>query len=330
MAQVCQNCADAATGPPFSMSIDAPPTIPRGASVCLLQSLGVLGIRGPDAARFLQGQLSNDLALLVASAPGAATPPALLRAGLHNPQGRTLALLGLATAGPEAILALLPRELIAATLATLRRYVLRSKVALSDESEQWHLCGLMPAAGAADIGLAAGLCVSYDQTRRLLLLRVEDARPAGEPLPYAQWHALDIAAGLPQVYGASAGQFVAQMLNLDCIGAISFTKGCYTGQEVIARAHYRGRVKRRMQRYLSRTPLQLSPGEQAELAAGGLCRVVDSVQRADGRCEFLAVAALPGAAAETAEGGAATGKSASDTTRRLDAEALPLPYPLPE
>ena len=65
----------------------------------------------------------------------------------------------------------------------------------------------------------------------------------------ASWERADIAAGLPQVYTATSEAFVAQMLNLDLLGAIAFDKGCYTGQEVIARAHYRGRVKRRLQRW---------------------------------------------------------------------------------
>ncbi len=324
MPQVCQNCGDAATGLPSSMTIDAPLQSPGSGSVCLLQPLGLVGIRGPDTVRFLQGQLSNDIAPLMALAPAPGGLAPLLRAGLHNPQGRTLALLGLAALGPEALLAVLPRELITATLATLKRYVLRSKVTLTDESERWQLYGLLPEASAGD----AGLCVLYAQARRLLLLRTEDARPSGGPLSFDAWHALDLAAGLPQVYAASSGQFVAQMLNLDCIGAISFTKGCYTGQEVIARAHYRGRVKRRMQRYLSRGPLQLSPGDQGELGAGGSFRVVDSVQRADGRCEFLAVTALPGTAGEAAADGALHADARVDA--RVDAEVLPLPYPLPD
>jgi folate-binding Fe-S cluster repair protein YgfZ len=128
------------------------------------------------------------------------------------------------------------------------------------------------------------------------------------------------------------------MLNLDCIGAISFTKGCYTGQEVIARAHYRGRVKRRMQRFISRDPLQLSAGDSGEFSAGGSFRVVDSVQHADGRCEFLAVTALSGAAAEVPGDqaseamGAAGGAGAAGVAAmlRVSASSLALPYPLPD
>ncbi len=75
------------------------------------------------------------------------------------------------------------------------------------------------------------------------------------------WAACDIAEGLPQVYLPTSEAFLAQMLNLDLIGAIALDKGCYTGQEIIARAHYRGQVKRRMQRFVSEIPCPLSPGQ---------------------------------------------------------------------
>jgi tRNA-modifying protein YgfZ len=325
------------------------------ASVCLLQPLGVLGIRGPDARRFLQGQLSNDVGALGAD-PGRPARPAhsphaahtpqadpgdtsgpLLWAGLHSPQGRTLALLGLIAPDADSVLALLPRELIGATRATLQRYVLRSKVTLSDDSDAWRIYGLTDGAVAGD-----GIRVRYQGTRQLLLANPADAAPRGAPLSYEGWHAADVAAGLPQVYAATAGQFVAQMLNLDCIGAISFSKGCYTGQEVIARAHYRGRVKRRMQRFISRDPAQLSAGERGELRAGGGFHVVDSVQHADGRCEFLAVTTLPGRPADAnadanadvnadagVDGSAAAGAAVA-VPRRIDAINLPLPYALPD
>jgi folate-binding protein YgfZ len=109
------------------------------------------------------------------------------------------------------------------------------------------------------------------------------------------WLRLEIAAGQPQVYAATSEEFVAQMLNLDVLNAIAFDKGCYTGQEVIARAHYRGRVKRRMQRFVSRDASNLSPGDSGQLADGRTFKVVLATQLADGRCEFLAVAPLVGA-----------------------------------
>jgi folate-binding Fe-S cluster repair protein YgfZ len=115
------------------------------------------------------------------------------------------------------------------------------------------------------------------------------------------------------------------MLNLDVLGGISFTKGCYTGQEVIARAHYRGRVKRRLQRFEA-VPTVGAPmpvaGDTVPLRDGRAARVVDAALRPDGRLEFLAVAPL--VAGETDP------EATSGTTPVLESTALPLPYALPD
>jgi len=284
-------------------------------TVCVLDDLGTLRFRGADAKTFLQGQLSNDVSALSAAQ--------LLRAGMHNPQGRTLALLGLVAADGGDILALLPQELLAITATQLRRYVLRARVTISDDSAQHRVYGL---ASPDACPAASGRRIAYgarDQQRMLLLQSVAEAAPAGPTMARDQWRGLDIAAGLAQVYGATSGQFVAQMLNLDCIDAISFTKGCYTGQEVIARAHYRGRIKRRLQRFSSRTAPHLAAGDSGRLDDGRSFRVVEAVPQADGGYEFLAVAALPGASAESDEGGQPPGQGLAFTP-------LPLPYALPE
>jgi folate-binding protein YgfZ len=292
---------------------------PHGTSAqgfCALEDFGVLRFRGPDAVRFLQGQLSNDLAAL--------TPAAILRAGLHNPQGRTVALLWLAADGPDDLLALLPRELAGSVAAQLKRYLLRAKLTIADESAQSLLVGVVGAhSGERQWRLDAGRAVRLQPAPQSL--------PAGERLSREQWRALDIAAGQPQVYAATSGQFVAQMLNLDCIDAVSFTKGCYTGQEVIARAHYRGRVKRRMQRFETAAAVRLAPGDAGRLEDGRAFRIVEAVTRAAGGSEFLAVAPLPGAAREPEAEAAREG--ADDAARggaALRAQALSLPYALPE
>jgi hypothetical protein len=233
------------------------------------QALGAVRIHGADAVSFLQGQLSNDMTRLSAAQT--------TLAGLHNPQGRTIAVLRLTASAPDDVLAILPRDLVAPVIARLSKFVLRARVKLSD------------AAAPGD----------FDAERQ---------------------RALAIEQGIPQVYLATSEAFVAQMLNLDVVGAISFEKGCYTGQEVIARAHYRGRVKRRMQRFRSRAPLVLAPGDTGALGDGRTFRVVDAVPLADGRSEFLAVA--PVAASETAE--------AEANASLVDAESLPLPYSLPD
>ncbi len=281
-------------------------TITDHYAICRLEDFGALRFRGPDARSFLQGQLSNDMARVAGAQ--------IARAGLHNAQGRTLAVLWLAASTPDDVLALLPLEL-AATIATqLRRYLLRAKVTLSDDSAHTSVLGLYGAEASPTLPHAWRL----DAQRALLISTADDVASALPTMTREQWRALDIAAGLPQVYAATSGQFVAQMLNLDCVDAISFSKGCYTGQEVIARAHYRGRVKRRMQRFESSVPVSLRPGDSGRLEDGRSFRVVEAVVRADGCSEFLAIAPLPGTELEIEEGAAVT-----------PARALALPYTLP-
>ena len=265
---------------------------PIDVEIAAAPALGLLRFRGADSVKFLQGQLSNDMSILAADR--------FMLAGLHNPQGRVLALLRLARIEPDHVVALLPAELAAATLATLRRYVLRAKVAISDESSAAALAALATQLPAAALRMA----------------------PAAR--------ARDLAAGIPQVRAATSGRFVAQMLNLDCVGAISFDKGCYTGQEIIARAHYRGRMKRRMQRFLSAAPAALAPGQSVLLGDGRAAQIVDAVTVADGCTEFLAVAPLPAeAAAATTAATDNTGEPGAPGTP-LDCSPLPLPYAFPD
>jgi folate-binding protein YgfZ len=288
----------------------------QAAPACLLEDIGVLRISGADARKFLQGQLSNDVGQLCGDR--------LLRAGLHNPQGRTLALLGLTVTSDGDVLALLPGELHSTVGALLKRYVLRSKVQISDAGGQFRLYGLLQSDPA--LGAAGQLCrYGLGADTRQLLLQPQPAAPLPGPVfAREHWRALDIAAGLPEVNGINSGQFVAQMLNLDCIDAISFNKGCYTGQEIVARAHYRGRVKRRMQRFATAASRLLQPGDAGRLADGRHYRIVQSVLR-DGSQEFLAVAHLPGSPHEGEEPAIEPGGDGE----ALTAAGLPLPYQLP-
>jgi hypothetical protein len=237
--------------------------------------LGALRVTGPDAARFLQGQLSADIEKL---SPGEKT-----LAGLHNPQGRVVALFDLTRISAEEFSAVLPRELLAAVAARLRKYVLRAKVRL-EETE-----------------VAAPVAAELGELRR----------------------------GLPQVYAATSEAFVAQMLNLDLLGAISFDKGCYTGQEVIARAHYRGRVKRRMQRWLNQSGRMLAPSDSARGPDGRALSVVRVALDEQGRQEILAVGTFSASQDEPA----AAESAAADARTAASIEVsgpLPLPYALPD
>jgi folate-binding protein YgfZ len=329
-----------------------------------LEALGIVRMRGADAVKFLQGQLSNDVARLSAQRS--------LLAGYHNPQGRAIALIRLVQWDADDILAVVPRELATVVASRLSKFVLRAKVKVVDESAAWRVSGLVGAAAAAtdvsgsgdvaaaDAPTASAVAAGAQGALAMLELpatigtqaRGEGAvyvsvgdqppqwlviSPTDRPSPVLDysvgnletWQRLEVAAGQPQVYAATSEEFVAQMLNLDALNAIAFDKGCYTGQEVIARAHYRGRVKRRMQRFVSRGACRLSPGDSGQLADGRTFKVVQAAQLADGRCDFLAVAPLVGAVSEP-PGSSAADAAAAPVASIVAADQATLPYPLPD
>ncbi|HUQ09542.1 MAG TPA: hypothetical protein VM146_04440 [Steroidobacteraceae bacterium] len=236
---------------------------------------GAITFRGPDAAKFLQGQLSADVEKLAA---GSSTI-----AGLHNPQGRVIALLNLARDSDEEFVATLPRELVDPVAARLRKYVLRAR------------------------------------------LRIEDAAPSAAQALTLAGPLEAVRAGQPEVYAATSEAFVAQMLNLDLLGAIAFDKGCYTGQEVIARAHYRGKVKRRMQRWRHVGATLLAPGDSARAGDGRALTVV-RVAAFEGGQELLAVGNY--LAAATVDTSDAQEPAPSAGVVEVSGP-LPLPYELP-
>jgi folate-binding protein YgfZ len=280
--------------------------------------LGVMRARGADAIPFLQGQLSNDTTR---------TAGQWQLSGYHTPQGRVIALLRLTQLAPDDLLAVMPLELVPLVVSRLKRYVLRAKVQLTDDSPQWEIRGYPVA--PPDLP-AAAVSLPYGSARRLVLIP-QSAGSADEAVDgtRSDWVAADIAEGLPQIYVATSEAFVAQMLNLDLTGGIALDKGCYTGQEIIARAHYRGQVKRRMQRFVSETPCTLLPGQSGKLSDGRSFKVVDSVAVEQGRSEFLAVTNPPGpgAAAERTE--EAEPAATAETQILVAARQLALPYEIP-
>jgi len=272
-------------------------------------SLGVLAFRGPDAARFLQGQLSADIEKL---GVGAST-----LAGLHNPQGRVVALLAIARHASDEFFAVLPQELAGTVAQRLRKYLLRSKLEIVEIGAALQVVG--------SDGETAGLASLAWGTRRMLLVP-EERR--GEfscaDSAAARWQSADVAEGLPQVYAATSETFVAQMLNLDLLGAIAFDKGCYTGQEVIARSHYRGRVKRRLQRWFTQISAPLRAGDAARSVDGRALSIVRVAPLASGQ-ELLAV----GPYMVSEDPPAVEGASSAESIVLLEGP-LPLPYRLPE
>jgi folate-binding protein YgfZ len=281
-------------------------------------------VAGAEAQTFLQGQLSSDLAQLDAGI--------CQLASCNSPQGRVQAVLTLVPR-TDGILVLVPATLAANTLARLRKYVMRSKVTLSDQSSHLQLLSgdrnAIESAGLAcpaepgrylerdGVGVLRWHETGEDVPARYLVLNSQPVN-SGAPHGDTEWLLADIRAGLPQVMAETLESFVAQMLNLDLVGGISFDKGCYTGQEIIARTQYRGAIKRRMFRFKAVTPPPAA-GTRILQAGNHAGDVVIAAGTAEG-CELLAVInlTLKDAALELA----------SPAGAKL--ELLPLPYPVVE
>ena len=253
-----------------------------------LPFLGVLRVGGADATAFLQGQLTNDVRLL--------EDGRTQLAGYNTPQGRVIALLRLRKAD-DAIYALLPADLLERVCLHLRRFVLRSKVDLqvaTDLRAGWIAsASALPSTASTQV-----VAFDYAPGRRVIAASADTWRsitglvPAGDqPLARDEWLAGDIRDGQPQVFAATSEAFIPQMLNLDLIDGISFSKGCYTGQEIVARTQNLGRIKRRLFRYRidGETPppplaaLFLEGAKVAEVLTSAAC---------GGQVELLAVTSL--------------------------------------
>ncbi|MEO6185585.1 MAG: hypothetical protein ABIP38_07205 [Steroidobacteraceae bacterium] len=282
-----------------------------------LDYLTVLDARGADVLTFLQGQVSNDMALL----PGRGS----LLAALNNPQGRVIAVLRLLHLAQDHVLIVLPVELAEPVRQLLAKYVLRAKVRIAEAGTTWRVYGITGPDAAMAASTRLHMPVDATGWRQLVVAPRVEPLPEGHPAGAATWRLADIEAGLPEVLAATSGTFVAQMLNLDLVEGISLTKGCYTGQEVVARAHYRGQVKRRAQRFYTASADALTPGERVRLADGRTAQIILSAPDEAGGQQFLAVTQL--AAQAAADEAAEPGNTAAQT---LDCTPLPLPYPLPQ
>lgn len=226
---------------------------------CTLTHEGLLAVRGADASKLLQGQLTCNLNYLDqhhASLGARCTP-----------KGRMLSSFRILQQGDGYLLAM-DAELLTEQLAELQKYAVFSKSKLTDESAAWVRFGLQNGdAALACLGLE--LPASSDSVARhenLIAVRLSDGRcelwapaAAGEQLqaqlaallsaaPLNQWLLAQVRAGIGQVFAASKEAFIPQMINLQALGGVSFKKGCYTGQEIVARMQYLGKLKRRLYR----------------------------------------------------------------------------------
>ncbi|MES0873582.1 YgfZ/GcvT domain-containing protein [Sinimarinibacterium thermocellulolyticum] len=260
-----------------------------------LDELVYATVRGADGTSFLQGQLSSDLRLLDD-----------MRAQIssyNSAKGRMLAVLHLMRRD-DAIVLELHRDIAAPTCKRLRMFVLRAKVTIEEDGGlcAFGLIGADAAARLAALGLPvpdAPLDCTHDAPRGITIVRrlgalarysIHGTSEALAPLlaavgplqDYTHWRRADIEAGVPTVYPATADHFIPQTANLDRLGGIGFDKGCYTGQEIIARVHYLGQVKRRLfvARMQGSPP---APGSEVRSADGAsVGEIVDAVVDAEG------------------------------------------------
>lgn len=291
---------------------------------CALPHLGVIRARGDEARKFLQGQLTNDFGLL--------GPSDARLAAFCSAKGRMLATFVGFEREPGDVLLVTPRDTLTATLKRLSMFVLRAKVKLTDASDEFSLQGLAgSAAEAATPGLQpwgkrrdgeADLVRLYPADAQARVLRVA---PAGdsipETLPVALWLWGEVRSGIAQVTAPIVEAFVPQMLNYESVGGVNFKKGCYPGQEVVARSQFRGTLKRRA--FLVHADTELQAGQEVFDAADPSqpCGLVAQAAAAPGG-GFDAIASLQLAAVE--HGSLRAG--AADAAASL--ALLPLPYPL--
>jgi len=227
--------------------------LPSGASP--LDHLGIIALNGPDAASFIHNQLTNDFLLLDAQHARLAA--------FCSAKGRMQAsFIGL-HGQSEQLLLVCSRDLLAATLKRLSMFVLRAKVKLHDASAQYALWGLMGSACMALPDSAAWSAAQMDgaqvinlypaqQSRRQLWIGAANSTPAHAPLGSASdWALGEVLSGIATISAPVFEAFVPQMLNYESVGGVNFKKGCYPGQEVVARSQFRGTLKRRA--YILRT-----------------------------------------------------------------------------
>lgn len=283
-----------------------------------LSPLGLIAIAGPEAEDFLQGQVTNDVNQL---------SEAVSRLGSHcSPKGRMLASFR-AFRIDDVFYLQLPHTEVQALVQRLRMYLLRTKASIEDASDRLATIAIAgdctPSLLASHLDEIPTQDNGMTRGRDLTAIRIPGPAPRFEILgPIAAmeilwdalaetatlvntdyWSLLDIRAGIPSVYPQTSDAFVPQMANLQLLDGVSFKKGCYTGQEVVARMQYLGKLKRRMYLAQVNTEHPPVPGDRlyckssnSEQTSG---RVVDARANRSGNCELLVVVEIE--AAQTGE-----------------------------
>lgn len=239
-----------------------PPTI------CHLPGWGLILVEGPDASSFLQGQLTNSVLGLSPTSSGAIAQgsSAARLTGYCTAKGRLLASawisLHLSPAVTQYAL-FVSRDIAAVFAKRLTMFVLRSKVTVRDMSEAWSIYGalepiaqVLPHLPADAIALAMQTPEDTNPMKRIVFASqmTVDAQANA-----SAWNMAEVVSGIPRIVAATQDQFVPQMVNLESVGGVDFKKGCYPGQEVVARSQYRGAIKRRLFLAKAQTPIESCP-----------------------------------------------------------------------
>lgn len=237
-----------------------------------LTDIGFVRVQGEDSTAFLQSMLSADLNGL--------EPGESVLAGWHDRSGRVLACPRVINRNDQYWLAL-PASATEGMLRSLQPFILRARVRLEDATPELVAVGIV----------ADGQRYEIYGARDAMQARLDwhlshDARA----LRPGEWEIADIRDGLPAITAATTGLFTAQMINLDLVGAISFDKGCYPGQEVIARTHYLGKARRRMLRFSAAASTAPPPGTELRDADDRRSGQVVRSSVFGGRGEMLVVA----------------------------------------
>lgn len=307
-----------------------------GTIVADLSQLGVIAFRGDDTSTFLQGQLTNDVRAL--------HDDSAQWSGYCSPKGRLLGNFMAWRRGEDYCLQL-SSDILPGVLKRLSMFILRAKVQGRDASDETvrlvvagtqalaavsAAMGAVPEAAMRSVAGEAGQVIRLGDDKFvlsiaperaaavwLLLLR-ESATPVGAPV----WDWLRLNAGIPMIVAATQEQFVPQMVNLEVIGGVSFQKGCYPGQEIVARSQYLGKLKRRM--FLAHVDAEAAPGDNlysADMGGQATGTVVNAAPAPNGGFDLLVVAQVESANTQTLHLKAADGAALT---------LKPLPYALPE
>jgi folate-binding protein YgfZ len=314
----------------------------RSAAFCELDDLALICFSGEDAVSFLHAQLTSDVAAL-----GALKTQ---YGGYCSPKGRlltTFLLWRLPGDTADAIVLQLPAAVRESVQNRLARYVLRSRVKVTDATSRYRLygldgndarkaieaLGLRAPASDHDVAAERELRITRLQGDRYLLLapaeRADALRASLENVATREdsghWAALDVAAGIPVITEATQEAYVPQMVNLDLIGGVSYAKGCYPGQEIVARTHYLGKLKQRMYRIGVRNVEALAAGQSLyspefgpDQASGA---ILYTAPRTGDVHEALAVVQRSSVEGQSVRLGALDGPAV---------EFLPLPYTAPD